>query len=445
VTPALPVTHIIKRTGEVVPFDREKVVVAIYKAAASVGGHDRALSEKLADEVISMLREGGGTPSVEEIQDVAEKVLIENGHAKTAKAYIIYRNERARLREARDAPRGGGDPVPWRVLWRTLVWNLDHDAHTIDGLNRHVRSGSFPELVRAAEETYENDVTEIAQRILAERDTVRLALVSGPSSSGKTTATAKITEKLRGAGLDVVPLNLDNYFFDLHLHPRDESGDSDYETPEALDLPLVNEHLAALLDGREVHMPIYDFKLGRRLDRRVPMRLEKHQILLLDTLHGLYDPLTASVPDAIKFRLYIETFLQLRDGAGQWVRWTDLRLLRRMMRDAAHRNTDPERTVAHWHYVRRGELKHIIPHLGRADVVLNGSLAYELPILRRHLGDPFPRFMESWRDDPRRADAMARAGRIHELLQEIEPATDEAVPATSVLREFIGGSAYGAH
>jgi uridine kinase len=330
-------------------------------------------------------------------------------------------------------------------MWRALVWNLDHDVHTIEGLNRQVRGSDFPALVAAAEAAYDTDVQDAAQQILQARDRIRLVLIAGPSSSGKTTATAKISALLRQQGLEVVPLNLDNYFFDLHLHPRDETGDYDFETPEALDLPLINAHLKALLAGEEIAMPIYDFKLGHRRQERVPLRLGPRQILLLDTLHGLFDPLSESVPEELKFRVYIETILQLRDAAGRWVRWTDLRLLRRMMRDAAHRATDPEKTLAHWHYVRRGELKHIIPHLGRADAVINGALPYELPILKRHLAHHFPRFIAAWENDPRRTDAHSRAQRVGALLGELEPADDAAVPATSVLREFIGGSAYGAH
>jgi uridine kinase len=438
------VTQVIKRTGEIVPFDQTKVTNAIYKAAAAVGGHDRSLTQRLSDQVVEML-ERGGTPSVEEIQDLVEKVLIENGHARTAKAYILYRDERARLRRAKGGKRVSADDVPYKAMWRTLVWNIDHDAHTVDGLNRHLRAGTFGELVAAAEAAYDADASAAARDILEVRERVRLVVVAGPSSSGKTTTTAKITEKLLAAGLDVVPLNLDNYFFDLHLHPRDETGDYDFETPEALDLQLINQHLRELLAGREVQMPIYDFKLGRRLEERVPMRLGPGQVLLLDTLHGLYEPLSASVDEAMKFRLYIETLLQLRDAAGRWVRWTDVRLLRRMVRDAAHRGFDPERTIAHWHYVRRGELKHIIPHLGRADAVVNGALPYELPILKRYLGHLFPGFIEAWKDDPRRADAVARARRIDALLEALDPGPEESVPATSVLREFIGGSAYKVH
>jgi len=437
------VTHIIKRDGEVVPFDSSKIVNAIYKAAAAVGGHDRELSERLAAQVTAILARAGDTPSVEEIQDLVEKVLIENGHARTAKAYILYRQERARLRRAQRDRRL--EVVPWKTVWQTLVWNLDHDCHTLAGLNRHVRHGTFAALVRDAEQAYEENIDAAAHAVLEERDRVRLLIIAGPSSSGKTTATVKLRERLAAAGLAVVAVNLDNYFFDLHLHPRDESGDSDFETPEALDLPLINAHLGELLAGREVQMPIYDFKLGRRLQARRPLRLQAGQFLLLDTLHGLYEPLTHSVDDAFKFRLYIETVLQLRDASGRWVRWTDLRLLRRMMRDAMHRGYDPAQTIAHWHYVRRGELKHIIPHVGRADATINGALAYELPIFKRHVAHRLPGFIAAWRDDPRRQDALARARRIATLFEGLEPADDADVPPTSVLREFIGGSAYEVH
>ena len=437
------VTHIIKRNGTVVPFDGAQITNAIYKAAAAVGGHDRALSEGLAAQVIELLENAGGTPSVEEIQDIVEKVLIENGHARTAKAYILYRQERARLRQAQQDRQL--DIVPWKTMWQTLVWNLDHDCHTLAGLVRHVQRGTFAALIEAAERAYEEQIDAAAHAVLEARDRVRLLIVAGPSSSGKTTATVKLRERLAAAGVAVVTMNLDHYFFDLHLHPRDESGDSDFETPEALDLQLINTHLRALLAGHEVQMPIYDFKLGRRVERMQPLRLQAGQLLLLDTLHGLYDPLTASVDDGLKFRLYIETVLQLRDDSGRWVRWTDLRLLRRMLRDAAHRGYDPAQTIAHWHYVRRGELKHIIPHLGRADAVINGALPYELPIFRRHLGHHLPQFIAAWQDDPRRQDAVARARRIAALFAQIEPADDDAVPPTSVLREFIGGSAYDVH
>jgi uridine kinase len=331
------------------------------------------------------------------------------------------------------------------MAWQTLVWNIDHGCDTIDGLNAHVHNGTFRQLILAAEETYESHCRLAAEAILEKGDATRVVIVAGPSSSGKTTTTTKMAERLRRDNLEVVPLNLDNYFFDLHLHPQDATGDYDFETPEALDLELINQHLAELLAGREIAMPIYDFKQGRRRSERQALRLQPRQILLLDTLHGLYAPLTASVEESHKFRLYIETVPQLRDAQGRWVRWTDLRLLRRMLRDAAHRGYNPAATVSHWHFVRRGELKHIIPYLGRADCILNGALPYELPIFKKHVGDRFHTFVQQWQHDPERVDALHRSRRLATLLDGVAPHDDRDVPATSVLREFIGGSAYDVH
>jgi uridine kinase len=244
----------------------------------------------------------------------------------------------------------------------------------------------------------------------------------------------------------VVPLALDNYFFDLRLHPRDELGDYDFETPEALDLELINHHLAELDAGRPIQVPVYDFKTGNRLERTTPFHPAPGSVVLLDTLHGLYEGLTASVPDEHKCRLYIETISQLKTAEGRYMRWTDIRLLRRMIRDAKFRGYEPERTIQHWHYVRRSELKHIIPHQSRADFHINGALAYELPFLKLHLFHHFPDFIRRWQGDDRRLDGYIRARRIHDLLASIEDvADDSAVPETSLLREFIGGSAYDVH
>jgi uridine kinase len=173
---------------------------------------------------------------------------------------------------------------------------------------------------------------------------------------------------------------------------------------------------------------------------------EPGSLILLDTLHGLYGPLTASVPDARKFRLYIETIGQLKGNDGLWTRWTDVRLLRRMIRDSLHRGYSPEQTLLHWHYVRRSELKHIIPYQGSADVLVNSSLAYEVPVLKRHVARELPAFLDKWRGDARRLDAVMRAERIQQLFDSVaDVADDSCVPPTSLLREFIGGSAYDVH
>ncbi len=193
-------------------------------------------------------------------------------------------------------------------------------------------------------------------------------------------------------------------------------------------------------------MPVYDFKTGRRLAHTTRFEPAPGTLILLDTLHGLYDDMTRSVPDAHKFRLYIETVSQLKGEDGRYVRWADIRMLRRMARDSLFRAYDPGRTILHWHYVRRGELKHIIPHHARADFQINSYLAYELPYLKLHLFDELPAYLQAWEGDERRLDGFIRASRVHDLLRSIDDVPDDsAVPDTSLLREFIGGGAYDIH
>jgi uridine kinase len=443
------IMHVMKRDGSVIDFDREKIVRAIYKAAASVGGHNRPLSEKLADEAIEMLNANfppDDTPTVEEIQDIVEKVLIENGHARTAKAYIVYREARRQERERKVERRGKESPLPYRVMYETLLWNIDHCCDTVAKLNELIRSGAFPDLIAHADRAYDEDISGAAEAIAAEEGKIRLIIVAGPSSSGKTTTTAKLCAKLRELGVDTVLLNLDHYFFNLELHPRDEHGDYDFETPEALDIPLINDHLKALIDGETISMPRYDFRTGKRMEAVKEVRIEPDQVVLIDTLHGLYRPLTKSVPDELKFRVYIETISQIRDGDGKFLRWTDLRLLRRMVRDHATRGYDPGQTIGHWHYVRRAELKHIIPFIRDADYIVNGALPYEFPFHKKYSIAHFPAFLEKWKDVPSRNDANIRAERIYRFLSQVSDFEDESVvPQTSLLREFIGGSIYKLH
>ena len=163
--------------------------------------------------------------------------------------------------------------------------------------------------------------------------------------------------------INLVALNVDNYFFDLDKHPIDEFGDYDYETPQALDLELINNHLTRLIAGEEVLIPFYDFKNGHRIDDQTPMKIGKNQIILIDSLHGLYPPMTEDIAPENKFKLYLEPLMQMKSSTGQYIRWTDIRLMRRMLRDAAFRAYDPEKTLTHWHYVRASEMRHIIPNM----------------------------------------------------------------------------------
>jgi uridine kinase len=441
------IEQVVKRTGAVVPFNKGRITNAIYRAAVAVGGRDRSIAERLADQVVAMLEETtppGHIPTVEEIQDIVEKALIENGHAKTAKAYILYRDERARRRRER-AERSAhpSENIPWHKIWEVLNWAVDHGLHTVERLNARIARGQFPDIVRETDRAYNEDITIAAEMIQERRDSLKMVIIAGPSSSGKTTTTTKLSHLLTKTGLSLVPLAVDNYFFDLELHPKDEHGDYDFETPQAIDLALLNEHLVRLISGEEVLIPFYDFKTGQRHDAQTPMRVGPDDLILIDSLHGLYTNMTRGVDDELKFKLYIEPLLQIKGPDGQFVRWADLRLMRRMVRDATHRAYKPQQTLEHWHYVRSSELRNIIPYVNTTDYIVNSGLPYELPIMQARLFSFFEEWAEQYRGDPLRQDAFMRAERVHHLLKAVTPVEDDsAIPPDSLLREFIGGSCY---
>ena len=446
-SPPGPLHTIVKRDGQVVPYDRERITTAIFKAAASLGGTDRHRAEALAAEVEGALAGNcgaGASLSVEEIQDLVERVLIQHGHTRTARAYIIYRHDHAQARDARARqPVEVTDNIPYRKIYEVLRWNMAHGCETIAGLNQIIAEGRFAGLIADSNQRYDDEVAAGARLVLQRMPQVRIVIIAGPSSSGKTTTTLKLSEHLQRAGLELVALAVDNYFFNLEAHPRDEFGDYDYETPQALDLPLINEHLVRLLAGGTIRTPHYDFKTGQRTRDVHELRLASHQVLLIDSLHGLFDGMTAAVPAENKFRLYIETLGQLRNASGEFLRWADNRLLRRMLRDSWHRNLQPLATLAHWHYVRRSELRHIIPFIGAVDYVVNSALPYELPLLKARLFPFLPEAMARFRDDAKRQDAFIRAKRLAEFLEPLTAVADDSgVPPTALLREFIGGSAY---
>ncbi len=441
------IKQVVKRTGAVVPFRKERISNAIYRAAVAVGGRDRAIAENLADQVVAVLETQFGEdeiPAVEDVQNVVEKVLIENGHARTAKAYILYRDERARRRDEH-ALRAArlSENIPWRKIWHVLVWSVDHDLYTVDALNARIERGEFEQIVRETDHAYEDEVTCAAQLIVAQEEPVRIIVVAGPSSSGKTTTTKKLAHLLSKEGLSLVPLEVDNYFYDLEVHPRDEFGDYDYETPQALDLELINEHLQRLVEGEVVEIPRYNFRTGRRTLAQESMQVDSEDIILIDSLHGLHEEMMQDLDGELVFKIYIEPLMQMKGPDERFIRWTDLRLMRRMERDTLRRGYDARRTLEHWHYVRSSELRNIIPYVNAVDYVINSALPYELPIMKARLYEQFCQWVKEYRDDPLREDAYQRAKRVRDLLSGVSAVEDESlVPSDSLLREFIGGSCY---
>jgi len=256
----------------------------------------------------------------------------------------------------------------------------------------------------------------------------------------------KLAHYLSKKGMGMVELNVDHYFFDLELHPVDEFGDHDFETPQALDLPLINKHIKQLLAGEEVRTPSYDFKTGTRTLNQIPMKISPDDVILIDSLHGLYGDMLEGIDAGTIFKVYIETLLQMKGANGKFIRWTDLRLMRRMIRDEQHRAYDPRQTLTHWHYVRNAELRNILPYISTADYVINGAVPYELPIMCNRLLSHFKEWEQDYKNDPRRVDAYLRAKRVRDMLESITPVEDESpIPESSHFREFIGGSIYDVH
>lgn len=464
-----------KRDRSLVVFDQGRIVHAILRAAQSVGGFtldhapgvndrlfscgdDEHIASFLSDVVVATLNRdprhwiANFPPTIEEIQDTVLHVLRSFGFVTVADAYECWRWGKHWVRAGaitRDEFVGNGYPIPLHK--ETLVWNQEHGCDHVEGLNAIIRTGKLPNLVEAATARYEQTVDEAARKLLAraEREDLRMIWISGPSSSGKTTTTVKLLQRLEREGLQFLMLNLDDYFWPLVEHPTDWLNDRNFETPEALDIQTINRHLRALLDGQPIEKPIYSFKEGRHVGTK-PVRLRKGQLLLLDCLHGFYPPLTAGIERGTMFRLYIEAANMLYEGDGtseRLTQFTDVRLLRRMLRDAKHRNHPPLQTLLHWHYVRAGELFSIIPLLGLADHVVNGGMPFDLPVLKPFfLPDgiwpppdevaPYDTFL----------DARLRYRRIANLLSQIAGLTlweaeDHALlPGDHLVREFIGGS-----
>ncbi|MBC7092925.1 response regulator SirA [Candidatus Bipolaricaulota bacterium] len=465
-----------KRDRSLVPFDQGRIVHAILRAARSVGGFaldllpgvndrlfaygdDEHIAEFLSDVVITVLNRdprhwvANFPPTIEEIQDTVLHVLRSFGFVTVADAYECWRWGKYWVRVGAitlDQFVGNGYPSPFHD--EILAWNRDHGCDTVDGLNAIVRSGRLPDLVAAATERYERSVDEAAEEILRriERgDDLRMIWISGPSSSGKTTTTVKLTARLGKEGLQFLMLNLDDYFWPLVEHPTDWLNDRNFETPEALDIQAINRHLRALLEGETVEKPIYSFKEGRHVGTK-PVRLKKGHILLLDCLHGLYPPLTAGIERECMFRLYIEAANMLYEGDGaseRLTQFTDVRLLRRMLRDVQHRNHPPLQTLLHWHYVRSGELFSIIPLMGLADHVVNGGMPFDLPVLKPFFVPDgiWPRPEEVAPYDSF-LDARIRYRRITNLLSQVagltlwEAEDHGLIPGDHLVREFIGGS-----
>ena len=324
-----------------------------------------------------------------------------------------------------------------RIFREHKEWNEILGSKSVGNINEDIRNGRVASLIQVSEALHEKKYALIADRIVEKG--AKIVLISGPSSSGKTSSAKRIAVQLRVAKKRPHIIELDNYFVDREATPRDENGEYDFESLYAIDLPLFNSQLETLLAGVETHLPRFDFISGKRVfPPENVMKSAENDILIVEGIHGLNPELTNSVPDDKIFRVYASALTSVSIDENNRIPTTDNRLIRRIVRDAATRGYSALDTISRWQSVRRGEERNIFPHQENADVMFNTSLLYELSVLRKYV-EPLLRKVPPTR--PEHAEAL-RLLKFIGYFEHIDAKDERNIPPTSVLREFIGKSGF---
>ena len=325
-----------------------------------------------------------------------------------------------------------------RKLFETMEsaqdWGRVAGIETVGDLNDQICSGSMSDLILVQEAEQERKIGEIAKAI-AEREDVKFVMIAGPSSSGKTSFSHRLSIQLRTLGKKPHPIALDNYFVDRELTPRDEKGDYNFECLEAIDTKLFNEDMTRLLAGERVELPSFNFKVGKREYKGDYMQLDDDDILVIEGIHGLNEKMSYALPEESKYKIYISALTTLNIDGHNRIPTTDGRLLRRIVRDARTRGASAQRTIQMWYSVRRGEEQYIFPFQEQADAMFNSALIYELAVLK-----PFaePLLFQI----PKGAPEYYEAKRLLKFLNYFLSVPSESLPNNSICREFVGGSCF---
>jgi uridine kinase len=305
---------------------------------------------------------------------------------------------------------------------------------TVGDLNDAIDKGYSPQLIQISEALQEKKIAQIADDI-KQRKNIRLVLIAGPSSSGKTTTSKRLSIQLAVNGIKPLPISLDDYFLDRDKTPRDKHGDYDFEHLHALNLPLLNQQLNALFSGQEVELPRYDFTTGSSLMSGRKLRLKDDEVLVVEGIHALNPELTAQIPEEMKYRVYASALTTILLDNHNYVPTTDNRLLRRIIRDHKYRGISAQETIRRWPSVRNGENKWIFPFQENADQMFNTAMLFELAVIKRQ-AEPLLEQV------PENCVEYAEAYRLHKFLKYIRPIPEDQIPPTSLLREFLGGSSF---
>ena len=314
-------------------------------------------------------------------------------------------------------------------------WNRILGVSTVGDFNEAVRSGQTTGLINVSEALQEKKIASIAEQI-AHRQGTRVVLIAGPSSSGKTTFCKRLSIQLVTCGIKPIQISLDDYFVDRHLTPKDENGEYDYESVHALNIPLLNEQLQQLFEGKNIELPKYNFQTGKSEKSGKRLQLGDNQVLVLEGIHALNPELTAQIPQEQKFHIYISALTTILLDDHNYIRTTDNRLLRRIIRDYKYRGVNAQETIHRWPSVRAGENKWIFPYQENADVIFNSSTLYELAVLKKHI---FP-LLTAVQPEDECYDEVRNIVKILNYIQEAD--VDDEIPPTSLVREFIGGNTF---
>lgn len=327
---------------------------------------------------------------------------------------------------------------PRKKLFQTLLqtgeWGAQAGIDTVGDLNDKICQGNIADMILVQEALQERRIGEIA-RDIAKKDGVKFVMIAGPSSSGKTTFSHRLSVQLRTYGLQPHPIALDNYYVSHEQTPLDEDGNPDYECIEALDVELFNKDMCDLLAGKTVELPTFNFKTGRREYNGRKTTLEQDDILVIEGIHGLNPKMSYSLPTESKYKIYISALTCLNIDEHNRIPTTDCRLLRRMVRDARTRGTSAKKTIEMWPSVRRGEEKYIFPFQEQADAMFNSALIYELAVLKQYAE---PLLFGISKGEPEYFEAK----RLLKFLEYFLGVSSEKVPTNSLCREFVGGNCF---
>ena len=321
-----------------------------------------------------------------------------------------------------------------KIFRETEKWLDILDIANVGSLNKKIDNGELVNLIMISEALHEKKIAEIADKITSKED-VKLVLIAGPSSSGKTTFANRLGIQLRVNGVIPVPISLDDYFVNRDQTPIDENGEYDFESLYALDLPFFNAQLNALLMGEEVQLTKFDFTIGKRLLTDRKLRIGENTVLIIEGIHALNPELTQHIAPADKYNIYVSALTSIMLDDHNYIPTTDNRLLRRILRDYKYRGYSAEDTISRWPSVRKGEEKWIFPFQENADAMFNSALLFELAILKGYLIPILEQVKEN-------CPAYSEAYRLQKFLQYFESIPDNDLPPTSLLREFLGGSSF---